>query len=109
MLRWAPGPDVSGSAGYIDSLGYHWLGDSFSVAGRLGNEAAARRYLEALAVAVGGRAKVAIEESSRGVLGLQGRTVTLVELLPVQEQWLRALRTFTTELSESLKGADEAR
>jgi hypothetical protein len=102
VLRWMPSPDIKGSAGYIDSNGIVWLGDSFGTAVRLGSEAAANRYLEAVAVAVGGSVRLQ-PNASPTVVGPSGRTVQLSDLLPVQDKWLAAIAEYVSNLSQVVK------
>jgi hypothetical protein len=99
VLRWLPSPDIKASAGYIDSSGSVWLSDSVGSAVRLGDEAAAKRYLDAIATAVGGSTRV---EPNRlaAVLGPSGSTVHISELLPVQDKWLAAIDEYISDLSK---------
>ncbi len=101
VLRWMPSPDFKGSAGYIDSFGSVWLADSVAAAVRFRNEAAASRYLEAVAAAVGGSVK--LQTSYPTVVGPSGRTVHLSDLLPVRDKWLAAIKEYVSELSQTLK------
>jgi hypothetical protein len=94
-----PSPDVKASAGYIDSYGSVWLGDSVGAAIRLGREAAATKYLEAIASAVGGIAKIAPNQHP-AVLGPSGRTVHISELLLVQDKWLAAIDEYISGLTD---------
>jgi hypothetical protein len=76
-----------------------WLSDSVGSAVRLGDEAAAKRYLDAIATAVGGSTRV---EPNRlaAVLGPSGSTVHISELLPVEDKWLAAIDEYISDLSK---------
>ena len=69
---------------------------------RLGNEAAANRYLEAVAAAVGGSVKPQ-PNNNPTVVGPSGRTVQLSDLLPVQDKWLAAIAEYVSSLSQAVK------
>src|SRR5687767_14847452 len=74
VLRWHPSPDVTGSAGYIDTSGKLWAGDAWNAANRLGIPDAGERYLQSIAEVIGGSVR-RYEKSPPTVIGPDGKGV----------------------------------
>lgn len=90
VLRWQAGPDVNGSAGYIDTDGRGWFGDAWNTAVKLGNREAGDHYLEAVAGLVSGSVRYSDKAAPR-VIGQDGKSVDVETLLNRAPIWREAI------------------
>lgn len=104
ILRWGASPDVSASAGYIDTSGKVWLSSGWNTANRLGNPAAGERYLASVAAIVNGVVK-RYEKNWPDVVGADGHGTDAYDLLKAVERrnaWKAAISQLISETRPSV-------
>ena len=98
-LLMSPSPDVSVTAGFIDSSGKIWVNGAWSGANRMGNPAAGETYQSALAAIIGGQVRQ-YAKSPPEVVDQQGRGADVATLLVHQAAWKEAIASFRGALAE---------
>jgi hypothetical protein len=97
-LLLAPTPEISATAGYIESNGKLWFQGAAAAATRLGRPDAGENYLRSVAAIIGGQVR-RYDKSAPEVVDLAGRGSDLATLLARQEEFKHAIATLVTELS----------
>ncbi|TXN72840.1 hypothetical protein [Methylobacterium sp. WL6] len=98
VLRWQAGPDTVGSLGYIDTDGRGSFGDAWNTAVKLGRADVGDRYLDQLASLASGSVRRS-DKSVPRVLGADGKTVDVVQLLHQPLAWHEAISLFVRSLA----------
>jgi hypothetical protein len=94
VLRWHPTEDYAASAGYVDTSGKVWLNDAWYWADKLGDHDAGEAYLGRLATAIGGSVRQYRAGESAGIVGSDGKSADLSDLLAVGDVWRDAIAEF---------------
>jgi hypothetical protein len=100
-LRFAPSPDTSATAGYVEANGKLWTQGAWSAANRLGRPDAGDRYLQTVADIIGGQVR-RYEKAAPEVVDVEGHGADLAVLLTRADRWKQAI----AELSTALATAD---
>lgn len=100
VLRWQAGPDVIGSLGYIDTDGRGSFGDAWNTAAKLGRSDVGDRYVDQLASLASGSVRRSDKAMPR-VLGADGKTVDVAQLLHQAPAWHEAIWLFIQSLTQS--------
>ncbi len=97
-LLMSPSPDVSATAGYIESNGKLWVQGAWAAANRLGRPDAGEVYLEAIANIIGGQIR-RYEKSAPEVVDQAGHGSDTVDLLAQKDAWKQAIASLRTALA----------
>lgn len=94
----SPSPDVTATAGYIESNGKVWVQGAWTAANRLGRPDAGEDYLAAIAKIIGGTVR-RYEKSAPEVVDDAGRGTDVADLLGNGNDWKRAIAALAADLS----------
>ena len=92
------GPEITATAGYIESNGKLWVQGAWTAANRLGRTAAGERYLQTVAELTGGSIR-RYEKSAPEVLDTAGRGVSALALLEHGSEWRQAIASLIDDLA----------
>jgi hypothetical protein len=96
VLRWSAGPDVDGSAGFIEKTGKVWLSGALTNARRRGYPDAGLRYLETVAAEIGGSVRQ-YDSGARETVDGSGHAPDLTLMLQHADAWRSAIAALIEE------------
>lgn len=99
-LLFSPTPDTSATAGHIESNGKIWFQGAAAAATRLGQPEAGTKYLEAMAMIIGGQIRH-YEKTAPEVIDQDGRGTDIVTLIAHKGQWLAAIAELISSLASA--------
>lgn len=92
------GPEITATAGYIESNGKLWVQGAWAAANRLGRTAAGEQYLQTVAELTGGSIR-RYEKAAPEVLDTAGRGVSALALLDHGSEWRQAIASLIDDLA----------